>query len=80
MASNRHGGSIVRKATFQSQGRFFGGSNFIKLASGRNHGYTTVSIAGAILWGEQHSVTGQPTTNLPGHVSIAGAILWGEQL
>ncbi len=70
-------GTTTRKAVpFQSQRRFFGGSNqpitilwFLP---------ANVSIAEAILWGEQHPddymVVWVET------VSIAEAILWGEQL
>ncbi len=83
---------------FQSQRRFFGGSNpqhlhhlcpaksfnrrgdslggatFLKLL---NTASVSVSIAEAILWGEQRQSCVALYRTLP--VSIAEAILWGEQ-
>ena len=61
---------------FQSQGRFSGGSN--RMTEIEDELKVNVSIAGAILWGEQLNPFFH--FRLTGNVSIAGAILWGEQL
>ncbi len=69
------GGSLMADEMFQSQRRFFGGSNPLQddLCSRRYK----VSIAEAILWGEQPN--GEVATPSRATVSIAEAILWGEQ-
>ena len=59
---------------FQSQRRFFGGSNCVLLLALLR---CNVSIAEAILWGEQPSGISPDMHHPP--VSIAEAILWGEQ-
>ncbi len=59
---------------FQSQRRFFGGSNPVNLIA--HVIVQTVSIAEAILWGEQPDIGGFFLAQI---VSIAEAILWGEQ-
>ncbi len=97
----RHAASAPtpRVKEFQSQRRFFGGSNYEFLVSeklrihsfnrrGDSLGGATntlstsglrgqVSIAEAILWGEQRSCL--LVRRSIRHVSIAEAILWGEQ-
>ena len=60
---------------FQSQRRFFGGSN--KTLTIPTLLLSTVSIAEAILWGEQ--LNGFFERHGAKIVSIAEAILWGEQ-
>ena len=60
---------------FQSQRRFFGGSNINDVTICRL--MSVVSIAEAILWGEQH--INATVQSVQSGVSIAEAILWGEQ-
>ncbi len=62
---------------FQSQRRFFGGSNHIEAVFTPMR--AAVSIAEAILWGEQPRLS-SVAFFAPTPVSIAEAILWGEQL
>ncbi len=62
--------------SFQSQRRFFGGSN-TKIDGLLTHRLRRVSIAEAILWGEQPPLAATTAPVRP--VSIAEAILWGEQ-
>ena len=70
-------GEISRKldsSCFNRRGDSLGGATGRSNMIGQS---LIVSIAGAILWGEQHR--GRKGGNVLMLVSIAGAILWGEQ-
>ncbi len=74
-ATGQEVGEMSPSGKFQSQRRFFGGSNIE--SSLRHPPVSSVSIAEAILWGEQRS--DNEFTRVTASVSIAEAILWGEQ-
>ncbi len=73
-ATGSSSGKSVFKARFNRRGDSLGGATLCRVGRLR---MATVSIAEAILWGEQHTSDGYGRGYFA--VSIAEAILWGEQ-